>query len=382
MNAEIGAEFIEVYEKRHELAKEWKRQGRKIFGIFYGDVPEEILSAAGIIPVQLTKDEEHGFSLTGKTHFGEFYCDIVSNILGQVLRGVYDYLDGVVISDACETAKVFAGVWDVNLKPSFLYWLPTCSQRSEGARIFYVKELTQFKKTIGEFIGQEISVDGLSRAIEAYDENRKLMKQLYEIIHNSSAAISERTMVDIFKAGLVLPKEEHNKMLQKFLNRILPEPNKRRNAPRLFLSTVLFEDCISKITDIISMIEDFGGKIVSSDLLLGPRYSWDRCKATDDALNSLVDRYLGRAHMPFKATSDVWIEPLLAEAKKSNAEGAIFVIPKYCTVYLWEFPYVQSEFEKKGIRVLMLESEEGIPEARTRTRVEAFLESLKVEDRG
>jgi len=96
-----------------------------------------------------------------------------------------------------------------------------------------------------------------------------------------------------------------------------------------------------------------------------------------EPIAALVSRYLGGMPMPFKTRSNQWTDLLLAEAKRQRAQGAIFVIPKYCTPYLWDYPYLESRLTEIGVRTLMLEGEEHIPEARARTRIEAFLETLE-----
>ena len=47
-------QFGKAFENRHEYAKEWKkRTGGKVIGFLCSYAPEEILYAAGILPVRL-----------------------------------------------------------------------------------------------------------------------------------------------------------------------------------------------------------------------------------------------------------------------------------------------------------------------------------------
>ena len=51
--------FKEWYEERHEYAKEWKKKtGGKVLGYFCTYVPEEILYAAGVLPVRILGSHE------------------------------------------------------------------------------------------------------------------------------------------------------------------------------------------------------------------------------------------------------------------------------------------------------------------------------------
>jgi benzoyl-CoA reductase/2-hydroxyglutaryl-CoA dehydratase subunit BcrC/BadD/HgdB len=51
--------FQEVYEKRHDYAREWKkRTGGKFMGCFCSYCPEEIIYAADILPVRMLGSHE------------------------------------------------------------------------------------------------------------------------------------------------------------------------------------------------------------------------------------------------------------------------------------------------------------------------------------
>lgn len=373
---QMVSKFSETYHKRHDRAREWRLQGKRIFGLLYGHTPEEILYAADIIPIQLVEDGIGKSYSAAKSYLEQFYCHFAVNLLGQTLLGDYDYLDGVIVYDACETAKVLVGLWSLHAKPQFFYWAPCTEETTGGAKRFYRSELDRLKKQIEDFTGKEISRERLTSAIETYNENRALMRRLYEIKYEKPGVLSERAFFDVFQAGLILPKEEHSRLVHQLLAEISAEAAKPKQGPRLLLSCVISEDCIASEADIVSTIEELGGQIVCDDLCFGPRYYWELTKPADDPMDALVDRYLGGLPMPFKARSEQWTELMIAEAQKKGAQGAVIVIPQYCTPYLWDYPYLKSKLKEKGISTLALEGEENIPAARTRTRIEAFLETL------
>ena len=50
--------FKEMHDNRHMLAREWKQEGKKTSGYVYSFTPEEILYAAGLLPIQVTESDE------------------------------------------------------------------------------------------------------------------------------------------------------------------------------------------------------------------------------------------------------------------------------------------------------------------------------------
>ena len=93
-------DFEKIYQNRHSLAWQWKKEGKKIFGYIYSLMPEEILYAAGIIPVHLTESEDSEDLRKGTVDTPESFCDYSLSIAGQGISGVYNYLDGVIFNDA------------------------------------------------------------------------------------------------------------------------------------------------------------------------------------------------------------------------------------------------------------------------------------------
>jgi len=64
-------------------------------------------------------------------------------------------------------------------------------------------------------------------------------------------------------------------------------------------------------------------------------------------------------------------------AKSYGAQGAVILVPKFCTDFLFQLPYIESEFERSGIPVLRIETESQMPEGQLRTRLGAFVEMLQ-----
>ncbi|MDO8635519.1 MAG: 2-hydroxyacyl-CoA dehydratase family protein, partial [Dehalococcoidia bacterium] len=65
--------FHQVVKNRHRYAKEWKtRTGGKVVGCFCSYVPEEILYAAGILPVRLLGSNEP--QDISESHIASMFC--------------------------------------------------------------------------------------------------------------------------------------------------------------------------------------------------------------------------------------------------------------------------------------------------------------------
>lgn len=368
--------FTDVYENRHALARNWRQEGKRIFGYAYSLTPEELLYAAGIIPVHLTEGGEEGAATaTGEVYLPEYFCDYVHSVLGQVAEGVYDYLDGVIIPEVSVPLRALAEVWEIRFKLAFFFYLNCPAKVTPGARRYFREELLRLKKKIEDFSGSEVSEKALASAIKAYNENRALLNQVYQLREQEKSPLSGSEFCEIVKAGLVSPKEEHNRMLRGLLEHLPGRERKSDGRVRLMVSTVVVEECAGT-PNFLRVIEEMGGEIVCDDLILGHRYFREPTPLQADLMEALVDRYLGKVPVAFKMPAKIRAEMLLQEALKHKVKGAIFFLPKYCQSTHLQMPYIGERFKEKGIATLVLESTAEMPEAPLRTRLQAFLEML------
>jgi benzoyl-CoA reductase subunit C len=77
--------FAEIHKGRHDYARAWKeRTGGKVMGTFCTYVPEEILYAAGVLPVRILGSHEPQ-DVTEPHIFG-MYCPFCRDCLAQYSR--------------------------------------------------------------------------------------------------------------------------------------------------------------------------------------------------------------------------------------------------------------------------------------------------------
>ena len=92
---DILSKFSEVTEDPYKRLAKWKEQtGSKIIGCFPMYVPEEIIHAAGILPVTILGSDK---PITHADKYVQLYiCGLVRSNFDLALRGDLDFLDGMV----------------------------------------------------------------------------------------------------------------------------------------------------------------------------------------------------------------------------------------------------------------------------------------------
>ena len=200
------AEFTEIYDNRHHLARKWKQEGKfdKIVGYTYSFMPEELIYAAGALSVQLTESEERGPHSTGSVYIPDFFCDWCQSVVGQGIEGTYDYLDMVIFANTCVPVRIAADVWDLEVKIPFrMITQPIVA--NEPAKRFVKVEFQRVQDDLEKLCGTKITDDALRRAIYLYSENRRLIRELYDLRKQDVPPISGSSVFEIMPTFILPP---------------------------------------------------------------------------------------------------------------------------------------------------------------------------------
>ena len=101
--------FRHITENTHEYAKSLQGKGKLLAGYMCTHVPEEILYAAGIIPVRILS--AHVSQAMTRSYIHETYCSFSHDCAYQGLQHHYDYLDLIVHSSSCIHMAEAFNVW-------------------------------------------------------------------------------------------------------------------------------------------------------------------------------------------------------------------------------------------------------------------------------
>jgi benzoyl-CoA reductase subunit C len=369
--------FQEIYENRHDYANVWKAKhpGEKILGCFCTYVPEEIPYAAGVLPVRILGSHEIE-DYTAPHLFGMF-CPFCRDVLAQGLQGRYGYLDGICDANCCMHLLQSFEAWglNVNPKPKVLRVDTPCTSQNPHAQKYLKGELGSFKKDIEEWTGKNIRDDALDHAIDVYNENRRLMRQIYELRKADHPPISGLESMYMVVSSQFMDKEEHNKILREALNELKDRQPQRETGTRLMMVGSENDD-----VEFIQMVEQkmtLPATIVIDDHCTGTRYFWNEVIPGKDRLQALSSRYIDRSPCPNKDwPGRVRFPHVLQLAKDWRVEGALVIQQKFCDPHELDIPSLREYLEKNGVPTYFLELDVTMPAGQFSTRVEAFIESL------
>jgi benzoyl-CoA reductase subunit C len=363
--------FREVYRSRYRDLKERKEQGQKIVGWMCLYVPEEILAAAGTLPIRVMGGAER--TPMSDAHLYTNACSFVRSCLEEALTDNLKFLDGFVVANTCDHIRRLFDVWCQYLKLPFTHIISLPFKIDDLTLDFYTQQLRDFKEKIECFVGQSITDDALNKAIGEYNKTRQLLRQLYELRAGDNPPITGAETMEIVKASMIMPKEAYNAMLEDFLNELSSRKVDTDHHIRLMVMGSELDN-----PDYLKIIEESGGLIVADDLCIGSRYFWNQVVPEQDPIRALARRYLTNAPCPRIRPNDVRKSYLKEMVENFRVDAAIYETIKFCDIYGVYYPMAKTYLAELGLPILGLDREYSMAGlGQMKTRVQAFLESLE-----
>jgi bzd-type benzoyl-CoA reductase N subunit len=351
-----------------------KRQGKMVFGWLCTYVPEEIIHAAGILPVRIT-----GYSHETELEDGNAYlyinnCSFSRSCLQMGLLGEYDYLDGVVAGSTCDGARRLFDLWLHYIKAPFHHILTVPRKYTERAHALYYEQVGMFKQHLEQYLTIKITDATLLQSIEVYNESRGLLKRLYELRKLDKPPITGTETMEVLNASFRMSKELFNHYLRQLLAELATSGRACPSRARLMVAGSVMNN-----PEFIRSIEELGGLVVTDELCTGTRY-WSDPVVLDgrSPLEAISRRYLSNFPCARMVPSDGRFERILQLAREYQIDGVISQIIRYCVPYAHDLPLMTEKLRQINIPTLALDVEYGISgSGQMRTRVQAFLEMLE-----
>jgi len=381
VNLESKLKEIEKIDRNLPMTSEineWKKRGGKIIGWVCNYVPEEIIHAAGLLPVRVAGLSKEVPFDDATAYLYTTTCSYVRTCFQMRYDGSYDYLDGFVLASNCDQARRLYDVWERYQKTPYQYLISVPHVKSREAIDFFKRELIDFKTSLEKTFGVSIDDDKLRHSIRIFNESRSLLRKLNELRKADFPPITGADMLAIINVGKKLPVEKFNAILHEIYEESRKaQPVDAVKKPRLMLSG----SCMNNV-NYVKFIEDQGCVIVAEDLCTGTRYWWDKVSedAEKDPMTALAERYITKFACARMTPGEERFEQVVALAKEYRVDGVVQEMIRYCTPTAWERPWLRRSLEEAGVKVLPIEVIYGAEgTGQLKIRIQAFLEMIAMD---
>ncbi len=383
----LGSLSTRLEQEPARIAKA-KRQGKKVVGYFCPHVPEELILAAGMLPVRLAFGGELEPVAAGEDFLKSYSCSFARSCLGYrklAENSYYADIDALCVAYTCDCMRRIQEYWENYFGvPTFSLGVTQTHDRfrSKPHAIEYFKnELNLLRRKLADFSGNKISDSDIRKAIALCNKIREKLWLLYEYPRNMQPPIDWRDVLDITHSGFLVERTDFLHELEMIVkdlhkNKLGKKPPDTR--PRLMIAGSIIGIGDHKVLDIIKQA---GANIVADSTCTGSMFSRKRVSLPGiigNPIDGLAERYLYNIPCPFMTDLPKRLNRIIRIARDYSVQGLVYYNLKYCDIWRAEFKFIKDTLYKElSVPSLLIETDYSPTDVGTiRTKVEAFLEMI------
>ena len=305
-----------------------KETGKPAVGCFPLFVPEELVYAAGFLPVGLWG----GISSFQKSnqYIQSFACSIMRANLELGLSGKYDMLKAALLDEFDYLSQALEQVQTADCRP-----MP------------------------------------LEEAFAVYEEYRAVMMEFINTVPDYLTTISPKVRHLILKAAWFMDKKYYTAQMRELLDALKARPKEDFTGKKFLVTGIMLD-----AEPVLELLEELGVAVVD-DLLCHESMQF----RTPTRAGGTVESKLAYRFLDLKGASPLY-EPrkprgdLLAQlARERGADGVLFCLMKFCDPEAFDHPLVKKDLAAQGIPLLSIEHDQLVESTeQLRTRIQGFLE--------
>ena len=370
---EIINEFKAIADNPRKAMDDYKKEtGKGAVGIMPVYCPEEIVHAAGYLPIGMWGAQKKQIS-KARTYLPPFACSIMQSVMELQLEGVYDDLEAVIFSVPCDTLKCMSQKWNRPV-PAIVFTHPQNRKiAKDAANVFAREEFNIVKEKLEDILDVHISNKAIKNSIAVYNENRAVCREFSDVAAEYAAVVTPSDRHAVIKARWFMEKSRHTALVKELIAALKAEPAPEFKGKKIIVTGIQVEPY-----DVLDIFQENGFAIVADDLAQETRNFRQDVPDDDDELMALA-----RAWNEFDGCSLATDankpkgQMIIDAVKKYGADAVVVCMMKFCDPEEFDYPILLQEFEAAGVKNLYIEvDQESTAFEQVKTRIQTFAEIL------
>lgn len=381
MNNQLPKQFDEFNEARRQgfiTVKNLKDAGKNIVGTYCTYAPWEIMLAADAVPISLCAMSEEPIPAAEKD-LPRNLCPLVKASYGFAKSDTcpYFYFSDLIVGETtCDGKKKMFELMN-EIKPVHVMRLPNTSIGETSLRT-WKEEMIVLKERLEKEFNVEITEDKLKDAIKIRNEERKALREFYELGQLNPAPITGLQMLQVlYGSTFKMDKNESINSLRELAQNIKAEYKEGKNAgegkKRILITGCPMGGATEKI---VKIIEENDAIVVGFENCTGIKATHELVDENIDPIDALAKKYL---NIPCSCMSpnNKRLELLSELVDEYQVDGVIDVILQACHTYNVESFNVKRSMSSKNVPYMAIETDYSQSDVgQLKTRMSAFIEML------
>ena len=344
--------------------------GKEAIGMLPVYAPEEIVYAAGVLPFGCWGKATKSLA-KASTYLPAFACSIMQSIMEMEIDGDYDELPAVIVSSPCDTLKCMGQKWKG--KSEIIQFVHPQNRILESSNVFLVEEYKIIRSKLERILGVTITDEAINKAIDIYNENRKVMREFAEVSASYPQVIDPVVRHAVNKSRFFMDKAKHTEIMKELIAELKAMEVKPFNGKKVILTGITAEP-----DELLEILKEFDFVVVADDLAQENRQFRVDVPEGDEPLMRLAKQWQNMYGCSLATDRDKdRVEMLVNMTKETGADAVIYCLMKFCDPEEFDYPLIYSRLENEGIRNILIEiDQQSSSFEQIRTRLQSFSEMM------
>ena len=373
-------EFSAIAANPHGQLKAYKEKGMKCIGVMPYYAPEELVYAAGMMPMGMWGSNKKTIS-RAKEYCATFYCTIAQLDLEMLLDGTCDLLDSVITPTICDTLRPMSQNIRVAMSekmPCIFLAHPQFRRPAFGLK-FCHDQYTHVKTELEKIRGSEIKDEEITDAIKVYNKSRKARREFVKLANAHCDVIDPIMRSAVLKASYFMRKDEYTEKLEALNTELRALPEAKWNGVKVVTSGIIVDN-----PTLLKIFKDNNVAIAADDVAHESRMIRVDADETGDPMEALCKQFADQDY-------DVLLYDEASEqnrrgeyvanlVKESGAQGLVLFMQQFCDPEEMEFPYLKKALDAAGIPFIKLGVDQQMRDfGQAATAIQAFADVLAMQ---
>lgn len=370
-------EFQEVaYNPGKQLAS-FKAEGKKVIGVLPYYAPEELVYAAGMVPMGMWGSNNKTIS-RAKEYCATFYCTIAQLALEMLLDGTMDQLDGVITPTICDTLRPMSQNFRVAVgdKIPTIFLAHPQNRFAPWGLQFCIDQYTNVKKSLEKIAGKEITDEDIRNAIKVYNASRAARREFVKLANDHCDVVTPTLRSAVLKASYFMLKDAYTEKLMALNDELKTLPVCDWKGVKVVTSGIIVDN-----PTLLKIFEDNNIAIAADDVAHESRSFRVDAAETGDPMMALAQQFADQDYevLLYDPASEQnrrgeYVANLV---KESGAQGLILFMQQFCDPEEMEYPYLKKALDAANIPHIKLGVDQQMRDfGQASTAIQAFADVL------
>ena len=363
---------------KQQLA-EYKAQGKKVVGVLPYYAPEELVYAAGIVPMGIWGSNTKTIS-RAKEYCATFYCTIAQLALEMLLDGTMDGLDGIITPTICDTLRPMSQNFRVAMgdKMSVIFLAHPQNRFEDFGLQFTIDQYNHVKEELEKSAGRKITNDDIQNAIKVYNESRAARRKFVKLASEHCDVITPTKRSAVLKAFYFMLKDEYIAKLNELNAELEKLPVCDWQGTKVVTSGIICDN-----PALLAAFEENNIAIAADDVAHESRSFRTDVPENADPMMALAQQFANIDYEVLlydpKSSENRRGEFVANLVKESGAQGLVLFMQQFCDPEEMEYPYLKKALQAADVPHIKLGIDQQMRDfGQARTAIQAFADVLEM----